>query len=196
MLNLKKCAKCGLGKDARGDFYWDKRRDQPHCWCKACLSAYNCARAKANPQVHNARSKAWREKNPERFREIALANYYRDPERSRRNRVWSQFRVEFRELWEAQKGLCACCDEPMLESGTEHDSVVVDHDRACCPGKRSCGKCVRGLIHWRCNVLLGHVQDNPTRLEKAARYLQRWAEKPTREVLEPVLMGPDFEVTS
>ena len=165
---MKRCAKCGLERDERQDFYWDKRRDQPYYWCKACHSAYNVARAAANPEVHNARSKAWREKNPERMRAIALAAYYRDPERSRNNRVRSQFRVEFRELWEAQKGLCARRGEPMLESGKEPESVAVDHDRSHCPGKRSCGKCVRGLIHWRCNVLLGYAQDNPVLLDQGA----------------------------
>ena len=98
---MKRCAKCLQEKDEKDDFYWDKRRNQPHCWCKVCLNAYNRARVLANPVAANARAQAWRDKNPERVRKNALANYYRDPERSRRNRIWTCFRIEFKEHWEA-----------------------------------------------------------------------------------------------
>jgi hypothetical protein len=172
---MKRCAKCLQEKDEKDDFYWDKRRDQPHCWCKVCLNAYNRARVLANPVAANTRAQAWRDKNPERVRKNALANYYRDPERSRRNRIWTCFRIEFKEYWDAQKGLCACCGEPMLPEGQEPESVCVDHDRACCSGKKSCGKCVRGLIHWKCNLVLGYAHDDLKVLRGAVSYLEGWA---------------------
>lgn len=45
---------------------------------------------------------------------------------------------------------CDLCGDPL-----EIHEVVVDHDHACCPGRQSCGRCVRGYVHHSCNVALG-----------------------------------------
>ncbi|MGW5504562.1 endonuclease domain-containing protein [Streptomyces rochei] len=47
----------------------------------------------------------------------------------------------------AQGNKCAICGVPGLADTTMH----IDHDHACCPGRRSCGTCVRGLLCSRCN---------------------------------------------
>lgn len=46
---------------------------------------------------------------------------------------------------------CADCLRP-FESAS---SAQYDHDHKCCPGKRSCGRCVRGLVCNDCNWLRG-----------------------------------------
>ena len=64
---------------------------------------------------------------------------------------------DYASLLEKQGGKCKICLRP--DSGnprSEHFSV--DHDHACCPGKRSCGKCVRGLLCLRCNNSLGWAE--------------------------------------
>lgn len=51
-----------------------------------------------------------------------------------------------------QGGVCACCGKP--ESATQRGAVLplsVDHSHLCCPGKLSCGKCVRELLCRECN---------------------------------------------
>jgi hypothetical protein len=58
---------------------------------------------------------------------------------------------------------------------------AVDHDHACCPGKTSCGKCVRGLLDTRCNVYLGHIRDNSSIGYILAEYLQH---PPAQRILE------------
>ena len=77
-------------------------------------------------------------------------------------------------LFEAQGGLCAICRRP---PGVDKrlQRLVVDHDHACCPGKRSCGKCVRGLLCSWCNRMLGMALDEPDRLRAAIKYLETTA---------------------
>ena len=52
------------------------------------------------------------------------------------------------------------------------DDQVVDHDHACCPDKRSCGKCVRGLLCGPCNKAAGFLRDDPVRARALADYLE------------------------
>lgn len=58
---------------------------------------------------------------------------------------------------------CAICG-----SGSR---ICVDHDHSCCPGKGSCGKCIRGALCFNCNVGLGKFLDNSKTLRDAANYL-------------------------
>lgn len=173
---MKTCSKCGVPKDEESDFYKDKRTGKSRGWCKLCTNADNIARAAADPQKHNARSKAWREANPEKWLATVRAWQARNPEKveaARKQVKDNKYGIDFDALWKAQKGLCACCGGPMQPKGREMDSVCVDHDRTCCPGKKSCGKCVRGLIHWSCNLILGYAKDDPKILRYAAEYIER-----------------------
>lgn len=49
---------------------------------------------------------------------------------------------------------------------------AVDHDHACCPGEKSCGKCVRGVIAHKANRALGIFEDDPESLLRAYEYLK------------------------
>lgn len=68
---------------------------------------------------------------------------------------------------EAQGG-CRICDR--TDPGAK--GWVVDHDRSCCPGDRSCGSCRRGVLCQWCNSALGYAGDNPEVLRRMARYLE------------------------
>lgn len=67
---------------------------------------------------------------------------------------------------------CSICSE---EFDKIKPQAAVDHDHSCCPGRRSCGKCVRGVLCHRCNQGLGLFRDNPAYLEAAADYLKNGA---------------------
>lgn len=54
-------------------------------------------------------------------------------------------------MFEAQGRVCKLCGT--TEPG--RSGWQTDHDHACCPERRSCGKCVRGILCYRCNVNLG-----------------------------------------
>lgn len=71
-------------------------------------------------------------------------------------------------MLEAQGGGCAICGTP--PNGRR---LSVDHDHSCCPGVKTCGKCVGGLLCNRCNVGIGNLQDSPEILERALAYLRR-----------------------
>ena len=76
---------------------------------------------------------------------------------------------KYGQLFEAQAGKCAICGS--TDPGRRSEYLAVDHDHSCCSGKRSCGKCVRGLLCVRCNSGLGHFKDDPRLLEAALHYL-------------------------
>jgi hypothetical protein len=67
----------------------------------------------------------------------------------------------------AQGGGCAICGEQC----TSGRRLAVDHDHACCPGDKTCGKCVRGLLCGPCNQGIGKLRDSPRLLIAAASYL-------------------------
>lgn len=52
------------------------------------------------------------------------------------------------------------------------DNLVIDHDHSCCPGKGSCGKCVRGILCINCNLAEGHIK-NLDNAMKLVEYLLR-----------------------
>lgn len=77
----------------------------------------------------------------------------------------------FNELFEKQGSCCGSCGR--LDPGGVRDWHI-DHDHACCPENgRSCGKCIRGILCHRCNLMLGHALDDPERLRAGADYIER-----------------------
>lgn len=68
-----------------------------------------------------------------------------------------------------QGGGCAIC------GGQNKDgrAFFVDHDHACCPGQRTCGSCVRGLLCGDCNLGIGYFRDDIARMKTAISYLIR-----------------------
>lgn len=76
---------------------------------------------------------------------------------------------KFNQMLADQNHRCALCGT------SDHGgrNWQVDHDHACCPGKRSCGDCVRSLLCQLCNLGLGSFQDDINKLELAIEYLKR-----------------------
>jgi hypothetical protein len=78
---------------------------------------------------------------------------------------------DYDRILEKQGGGCAICGKVPSEHGWER-SLAVDHDHACCPKDRSCGKCIRGLLCAGCNTGLGKFYDNVELLMAAAAYIK------------------------
>lgn len=73
-------------------------------------------------------------------------------------------------LLDQQKGVCAICGTDLRDVlGSGWKGAHIDHDRACCPGRNSCGKCVRGILCGRCNAYLAWAE--AVSIVRIAQYL-------------------------
>ena len=143
--------------------------------CATCLAAWECEACgevkphAANGLCHGCNKNKWRADNSARHRaqqrewfllkkyNLTLARYF--------------------EILEAQDNACGnkVCGKPAPDPDTPGRRLFhVDHDHACCPGEGSCGRCVRGILCYSCNQLLGNARDEAGILRGAAEYLDRW----------------------
>jgi len=143
---MKTCTRCKQDKETSAFGPAKANKDGLHRWCKPCVTEY---------------AREYREKNPEK----RTPQMQRDYHLKRRYGITSE---QFDTMLSAQNGTCATCDT--LASETTK-SFHVDHDHSCCPGEFTCGKCVRGLLCFSCNMALGYAQDNIERLENMIKYL-------------------------
>lgn len=93
-----------------------------------------------------------------------------DPEAVRARRLMSHYKLtleEYDAMVVAQGDACATCGTTDRGNKAWH----VDHDHACCPGNKSCGQCVRGLLCSNCNQALGLIRDDISTLAAMIDYL-------------------------
>lgn len=72
---------------------------------------------------------------------------------------------------------CAICATDLTVFALDHKKRfrpvhAVDHDHSCCPGGRSCGRCVRGILCRKCNVAIGYLNDDPALAKAVSDYLE------------------------
>lgn len=173
---LKRCSKC-RGAKAPVDFHkrtgsWQNLFSS----CKACVVAQQAEYLAAqDPDVIRERKRRSAARYRAAHPEVAR-NYYRrhDAAAQRRQRLWTYYRLTIErhdEILERQGGMCGICRRP--EPGGK-GTWNVDHDHACCPGQRSCGACVRGLLCQNCNTGLGLFSDDSSALGSAIAYLNSY----------------------
>jgi hypothetical protein len=80
--------------------------------------------------------------------------------------------AEYLAMLDAQGNACAMCRRPFAAD----ERVFADHDHACCPAQvdqiaKTCGKCIRGLLCFRCNTALGYIE---LYRDRADAYLVRY----------------------
>lgn len=100
-------------------------------WCRECHAESTRSQRAANP-----------EKAKVQARESALRSKY------------GMSLEDYEVLYTQQGGVCLCCGAPPAEGQPLH----VDHDHACCPGQKTCGECVRGLLCTGCNLIVGKIE--------------------------------------
>lgn len=72
-------------------------------------------------------------------------------------------------LYDFQGGHCAILN---CRATGKTRRLAVDHDHKCCPGRTSCGKCVRGLLCNPHNEMFGRNGDDPEVFRDMAGYLE------------------------
>ena len=141
------------------------------------IACTDCGLVLPHTIEHFALRKKWLKRQCRKCETAKAAQWKRDNRaRANENNRISRRRVNYglepeqlAEILAAQGGVCAICstDTPGGSGGWH-----VDHDHACCPGQKSCGKCIRGLLCVNCNLGIGQLKDTPALLRKAADYLE------------------------
>lgn len=165
----KLCVRCQQVKPA-DEFHRDRRRrDGRFPYCITCRREYD-GRTPRQPRMFATKAeydRAYRQTMPRQEKST----------RHREQYLWTTYRLtvdDYNRMVSEQEGRCALCGEEERSAfkGTPKH-LAVDHDHACCPGKSSCGQCVRALLCHRCNLAIGGFSDNPDLLRAAISYLER-----------------------
>ena len=133
-------------KDCAKEVYWEKREG-----LVKKKREYN----NKNRDSINAKAKAYRDEDPDRNKNRKLKYYY------------SITFEQYSKMLKSQNYKCAICNG----ANPDGKDLFVDHDHNCCPGGRSCGQCVRGLLCNRCNWAIGAMNDNPDNFDRAKEYI-------------------------
>ncbi|WP_369916164.1 endonuclease domain-containing protein [Plantactinospora sp. KBS50] len=78
----------------------------------------------------------------------------------------------YRELLRAQGAGCGICDGPASRGSMGVVPLSIDHDHLWCPGRDSCGRCVRDLLCSGCNGFLGLVELHGNQMQLTRRWIE------------------------
>jgi hypothetical protein len=148
---------------------------------RAEYSAYEKERAKKPEryEVWKAAKKKWLTNNPQKtseYRNRWLSRPEGKVVRARSNRSYELRKQHQREsaLGRPKPNVCEACGRAPNSRG-----IVFDH---CHEHGHP-----RGWLCWTCNVVLGHLEDDPNRLLKLVVYLKRTSRKPADQFALPGL---------
>lgn len=160
-MSSKVCTKC---KEKKPLFEFGKHCNSPdgHNWrCKKCCTDASKIRYDDNPPKFVKKQREYRLANPEKSKAQA-ARFRSGPAHGKAN-GWYEAQMK------KQGNKCIICGRHAEADERFH----IDHDHNCCPGRRSCGKCVRGILCSKCNLRLGFPEDSDW-VSKAQEYLTNW----------------------
>ncbi len=132
-------------------------------WCRECKNEYQRDR-RANLTAEQ------REKVNAQMREYTKAYYVEQAVKRRLTQMKYRYGVSeetIMAILSEQDNKCAICKDDL---GEKFD---VDHDHKCCKGKRSCGKCVRGILCPGCNKGIGLLREDENVMRNAIKYIDK-----------------------
>jgi len=145
MPELKICTKCTRSKELT-EFAKGRR------WCRQCCTAAHGKWRAENRAAYNEAAKQWRANNRSKCRAAELKHHY------------GLSVADYDALLAQQGGACVICSKPHNPTA-RLGRLFVDHCHR--TGK------VRGLLCSKCNLAIGHLDDDPSLLERAVAYLRR-----------------------
>lgn len=156
---MKTCSRCKVKKNLI-EFHVNKDKNSKSgydSWCKKCREIY-CKEYTKRPEV--------------RMRDNLYHKKYRQTSHGQLNitntRLKSYYGItleEYNTLFIKQKGVCAICNQE--ETGTFKGTtkrLSVDHEHI--TGK------IRGLLCYKCNLIIGQWADNILYFQNAIKYLK------------------------
>ena len=135
----KVCTKCSLLKQLAE---FPRRKTAQDGRASACLGC----------------KKIYRDEHRDRLRQHAKDYHAAHPELANNRAKLQLYGLsldDIAQMVEEQDGLCPLCKLPIEDKKYGRS---VDHNHKCCPGRKSCGKCVRGILHMGCNKNLGVIE--------------------------------------
>lgn len=177
---MKQCTKCKTNKPL-DQFAKNKgNKSGIHSWCKQCMSdkvlEYRGGRVFKQLVVTETH------KQCRICEEVKPYSQYSGTKRAKESycteckkfmgteRVLKKYGLtvdSYMKMFNEQNGVCKICQKPEPNG----KRLAVDHDHSCCSGTRSCGRCIRGLICFKCNTALGMVNDDTDILNAMIEYL-------------------------
>lgn len=146
--HTKRCSKCKIDKSISEFGKNSSKKDGLQSACNICRKTANREYYKKTPDLP--------------CRKV-------DPAKKRAQHLKSRYGLSVESyslLLEMQDNKCAICLETFNE--TPH----VDHNHKCCSGEKiTCGKCVRGLLCAKCNLMIGFAERKNDIIFSAAKYL-------------------------
>jgi hypothetical protein len=170
---VKHCRKCGEDKDAALFYRNNARKDGLSDRCKSCMGAYQKQRL-SDPEVrkqHIAKVVArYANLTPaQRDKYVKRGTAKAKETAANLRHKYGITHDEYQEMLDAQGGGCAICGKQPQDGARR---MAVDHDHACCPGWKTCGECIRGILCVTCNMWLGFYE-NKKWMESAEMYVNK-----------------------
>jgi hypothetical protein len=153
---MKTCSKCKQEKDL--DQYHNNKRQVggKDYYCKPCRAAQQYY-----TRNHNKVRCSWNDcERPNLSDGLCQLHYKRrakgKPMDDRKDgpqkyiKIKQYYKLTKEQYDEMAKNGCYIC--------ASKEFLHVDHDHACCLGKKTCGKCIRGIVCASCNQNLGQLE--------------------------------------
>ena len=161
---MKTCTRCN--NELALDKFQERAPGYLYRQCRKCRLEVRHERYKDYPQSKindQERAKKWYEDNRERV----LGE--RKNKRDKFGNKWYTLKYcyklnkeQYHLILNNQKNACAICKE--------NKKLYVDHDHSCCPTENTCGKCIRGLICQKCNMMMHYIDECSDLFEAAFKY--------------------------